>query len=543
MFKLVKFFSVFLLPGLFFIANMPSAGAATTDQLVSASLPAELTAKLSADGNTLINGLPLKAVVDDPNPSTLRHIPAPAALLAEPSAASATFSISYLNDGDTDPWGERCYVFPAEAKAAFNAAANIWANTLKSSVPVTISACWASLASSSTLGYSGGGPLHRDFSGATRSGTWYTGSLANALHGSDLNTSSFDMHITYNRNFTWYYGTDGNTPSTKHDLMSVVLHEIAHGLNFSGSMEYASGVGSWGYNTGYPNIYDVFIRDAAGVQLINTTTYPNGSTALGNALISNNIAFYGSRAMLANGNQRVKMYAPSTWSSGSSYSHLDYDTFNNTANQLMVYAISAGESIHDPGAITRGLLSDLGWPLSSTPGPPSSTFSWPMFLPAIITNGGGGSQPQNPQWGAGSDVCCTTSSTTFSLTASGITRKSSVASCGSAATWEGWVNTTPGSHSFSWSFSSPTCGSATNTFNYTMLAGKAYFFQLEWEDPKLVVYVYTSAASSSNLIEKENQLTAAGAVSGLEDSMQLETTIQLGTLEKSLSGGSCKVSR
>ena len=76
-----------------------------------------------------------------------------------------------------------------------------------------------------------------------------------------------------------------------------------------------------------------------------------------------------------------------------------------------------------------------------------------------------------------------------------------------------------------------------------MLAGKAYFFQLEWEDPKLVVYVYTSAASSSNLIEKENQLTAAGAVSGLEDSMQLETTIQLGTLEKSLSGGSCKVSR
>jgi len=27
----------------------------------------------------------------------------------------------------------------------------------------------------------------------------------------------------------------------------------------------------------------------------------------------------------------------------------------------MVYAISAGESIHDPGAVTKGLLEDLGW--------------------------------------------------------------------------------------------------------------------------------------------------------------------------------------
>jgi hypothetical protein len=55
------------------------------------------------------------------------------------------------------------------------------------------------------------------------------------------------------------------------------------------------------------------------------------------------------------------MYAPSTWAPGSSYSHLDYSTFNNTANQLMVYAFSAGEAAHDPGPVTKGLLKDLGW--------------------------------------------------------------------------------------------------------------------------------------------------------------------------------------
>ena len=109
---------------------------------------------------------------------------------------------------------------------------------------ITIQACWADLGSSTTLGYSGGGSLYRDFTGAPRANTWYGASLANALSGSDLEPGVFDMHITYNQNFAWYYGTDGNTPLGQYDLMTVVLHEIAHGLNFSGSMQYSGGIGS-----------------------------------------------------------------------------------------------------------------------------------------------------------------------------------------------------------------------------------------------------------------------------------------------------------
>jgi hypothetical protein len=106
------------------------------------------------------------------------------------------------------------------------------------------------------------------------------------------------------------------------------------------------------------------MRDGSGNQLINTSVYGNPSTALGTALTSDDIWFHGSNAMAANGDQRVKMYAPSTWAVGSSYAHLDYDTFHGTANRLMVYAISAGDSIHDPGPVTKGLLKDLGWPTS-----------------------------------------------------------------------------------------------------------------------------------------------------------------------------------
>ena len=325
------------------------------------------------------------------------RIPAPFDLLTlPPESATATFTITYVASGDTDPWGQTCTTFPDEAKTAFNAAANIWANIIQSSVPITIRACWADLGSTSgTLGYSGGGPLRRDFTGAPHANTWYAGSLANALASSDLDPSSFDMHITYNLYYSWYYGTDGLTPSTQYDLMSVVLHEMAHGLNFSGSMSYSGGSGSWGYSTGYPNIYDTFMRDGSGNQLINLGVYANPSTALGTALTSNDIWFHGSNAMTANGGQRVKIYAPSTWSSGSSYSHLDYTTFNNTANQLMVYAIPAGESLHDPGPITIGIFKDLGW---NTPGT-TCTYSISPTSQSFGSSGGTGSVSVTTQSG------------------------------------------------------------------------------------------------------------------------------------------------
>lgn len=331
-------------------------------------VPPPLDSQLLADGNTVRRGVPARVVIADPvNPVNVRYVPPPEELgRLDPSKAVSSFGISYYAAGEKDPWDEPCFDFPAEAKTAFSAAAAIWANTVQSTVPITIKACWASLASSTTLGYSGGGPLHRNFTGAKRTATWYMGSLANAMAGKDLSTTSKDMYITYNKNFSWYYGTDGATPSNKHDLMSVVLHEIGHGLNFAGSMDVSSGKGYYGYETEpiNPNIYDVKMKNGAGTYL---TDLGNGTTALATALKSG-VWFHGTYAKSANGGNTVKMYTPGTWSPGSSYSHLDYTTFNDTTNELMVYAISAGEAIHDPGPVARGLLRDLGWNMKSTGG-------------------------------------------------------------------------------------------------------------------------------------------------------------------------------
>jgi hypothetical protein len=356
---------VLLLSGTILLAGQAYASSVTGQDLSTViggdtHFPRALKPQLSSDGQSIYHGVAPVVYVADPNPPKVKlRVPPPRDLVELSQSATTNFSISYTAEGGTDEWGEYCYTFPEDAKAAFNAAASVWASLVKSSVPITIQACWASL-SGSTLAYSGGGSVNRDFPNAARANTWYSASLANSLAGYDLDIDNADMHITYNQNFTWYFGTDGYTPMGQYDFMTVALHEICHGLNFSGSMTYSGGQGSWGTD-GSANIYDTFMKDGSGNSLIDTGIYPNPSATLGSALTSNDIWFHGSNAMTANGGNPVKIYSPSQWDTGSSYSHLDYDTFSGTGNRLMVYAISSGVSIHDPGPVTGGLLRDLGW--------------------------------------------------------------------------------------------------------------------------------------------------------------------------------------
>lgn len=356
-----KVINTLLLAG-FVILLLAGANSGVDAQEKSFFLP-ELQPSLSVDGLTLYNGVPPLVVVADPNPYMQGiKVPGPTAAdaLAAPEAAASTFSITYVAAGGTDPWDAVCVAFPTEAKTAFNAAAAIWANKLQSTVPIKIRACWSDLGSTSgILGYSGGAISYRNFTGAPKADVWYESSLANSIYGSDLDAASFDMNITYNEYFDWYYGTDGNPPAGQYDLVTVATHEMAHGLNFSGTASYSGGTGSYGGGAGgFPNIYDTFMENGAEKAV---TTYANPSTALGTLFTSNDLWFDGPNAKAGNGGTRVKMYAPSPWKGGSSYPHLDYNTFKGTVNNMMVFAVAPGAANHDPGPVTSGLLKDLGW--------------------------------------------------------------------------------------------------------------------------------------------------------------------------------------
>ena len=47
---------------------------------------------------------------------------------------------------------------------------------------------------------------------------------------------SGDIYININTDVNWYVGTDGNTPITQYDLLTVIINEFIHGLGFFDSM-------------------------------------------------------------------------------------------------------------------------------------------------------------------------------------------------------------------------------------------------------------------------------------------------------------------
>jgi hypothetical protein len=310
-----------------------------------------------------IEGVPPVVVRYDPTPSDLR-VPPPREF-SHLRIQSATITINFLAGGTKDYWGNDCTTWPSNAQSAFNYAASIWESLINSSVPIKIDACWTELGPG-ILGQASATTIHRDFTGAPVANTYYTAALANALSGTDLNGTTADMRISYSRAFSWYFGTDGN-PGSQIDFVSVVLHEICHGLGFAGSMTVSGGLGYWGWY-GYPAIYDRFTEKGGGGTGTPLLDYANGSMALGNALTSQDIFFDGTNANTANGGSPPELYAPSAWQPGSSYSHLD-ESYNGTVNALMTYSIGSGESEHDPGPVASGILRDVGWTMSSASAP------------------------------------------------------------------------------------------------------------------------------------------------------------------------------
>jgi len=251
--------------------------------------------------------------------------------------------------------------FSSQAITAMEYAASILETMLPPDAKITILASWEKISTAGVLGQSTiTGYVVGWGINALNPLAYYPVALAEKIVGESLNDDlQGDLELTINSSINWYLGTDGNTPTQKYDLVTVVLHEICHGLGFFDSMDTDETLGWYGFNS-IPIIYDTFIENLTENRLTDSLKFLNYSTNLRSQLIGGQLYFDGPLLNKFTSGSRAKLWVPSTWDAGSSISHLDEDA-TLQANSLMTPFIDLGEAIHDPGKYTFSILGDLGW--------------------------------------------------------------------------------------------------------------------------------------------------------------------------------------
>lgn len=194
-----------------------------------------------------------------------------------------------------------------QALIVFQFAADLWGAALQSKVPVINTATFTPLACEASSGVLGSSGTNEVFSfnapapAGAQPAVWYHSALADALAGSDASTENGspvdtpDIISRFNSKLGspgcletsgWYFGLDGKTPAGQINFLNVVLHEMAHGLGFSGFNDLTKGT----QLQDQPDIYSTFVKD-------NSTnkawTAMSNAERMATALNDNHLVFTG----------------------------------------------------------------------------------------------------------------------------------------------------------------------------------------------------------------------------------------------------------
>ena len=291
-------------------------------------------------------------------------IPAPEFLLR--SNTGTQFEFQYV---DSLP-------VPEAAKPAIEYAGKIWGAYIVSSLPIKVEVRWYdfgdlnNLATARSTGFIFA--FDPENPAPFQANTWYPKSLGESLieqHIGDENSP--DIIVRINSAFLWYTKTDGNVLPGHYDLVSIMLHEIGHGLGFTSSARTETD--NFGNTRGilrfgnFPMIYDTFLRTRDGARLVDTTRFENSSFELYRAFISEDINFRDISVIRANGGVPQQIYAPWFFTRGRSISHVDEYHELGDADAIMSPFLSIREAIHRPGPATLAMLEAMGWEVRYMP--------------------------------------------------------------------------------------------------------------------------------------------------------------------------------
>jgi flagellar hook capping protein FlgD len=254
---------------------------------------------------------------------------------------------------------------------AFQYAAELAGACLVSNVTIVVNASMDPLtctSSSAVLGSAGTVSVLRDYTGAPLPATWYGMALANAITGVDNDPGNPDIQAQFNSSingsagclsgYNWYYGFDSANPALTIDFVSVVEHEIIHGLGFQSFINVSTGAEFLTFD----DVYEANTESHGAVpSALTLMTNAQRVTAMKTGTDLHFIGPYTQAAssILTAGTTgtHVQLYAPATIVPGSTYSH-----FNTacTPDELMEPNYTGPN--HNRSLATE-VFRDLGWTL------------------------------------------------------------------------------------------------------------------------------------------------------------------------------------
>jgi len=267
----------------------------------------------------------------------------------------------------------------AQRLIAFQYAADLWGARLVSNVNIVVDARFSALSCNSnggTLGSAGPNFVNRNTAGTPLSDTWYATATADALAGTNLVGGNADIDADFNANLgqpgciefaQWYYGLDGGASGSQIDFVSVLLHELGHGLGFLTFVDVQSGTKFSGFNDTYMVNLEDHSRGQNWPSLTDGQRAASGVDGTQNSSdlhwtgthVNTEAAVPGFRAGLddgVGGGGHVEMYAPNPYEGGSSVSHYAKTL---SPNELMEPSYTV--PIHELELSLR-LMEDIGWP-------------------------------------------------------------------------------------------------------------------------------------------------------------------------------------
>lgn len=282
------------------------------------------------------------------------------------AADVSSFRVEYVEAGAT--WSP-------EAKAAFQAAVDVWERVVESAVPIEVRATATTFAEPDVLGGAGPADFRRDDRGtpSLADDVFEPIALFNARRRVDAVPGEPDVLADFDPGLGGlYFGTDGNPPPDRIDFRTVVLHELGHGLGLVGTARVEGGratIGDTTINDGAARSgvsYDQFTYASTPEQAGNggrrVLDLPDGSSELLAALTGQRLYWSGQLGRTAAGGGTLPLYAPAQWIEGTSYGHLDEDPYRGEhPDGLMTPFLHPGEALGQPGQIAMGLLADMGW--------------------------------------------------------------------------------------------------------------------------------------------------------------------------------------